>query len=292
MQSLWVVYALLSAFFLATSDALTKKVVRDEDEYLVSWFRLFFTLPVLIPLFLFITFPPLDSRFFLSFIAAIPLEIITVFLYVEAIKTSPLNLTLPFLSLTPFFLTVIAYIIAKEKVSSEGLIGIILIVLGGYTLNLEKTRSSLIEPFKAILKEKGSALMLIVAFIYSFTSSLGKVAIEHSSPLFFGITYFLVLTILSAPFGLWMGRKNLKDFITKRTYWKLLIPGFFYALMIIFHMLAMDLTKVAYMISVKRLSLIIGVIYGYILFKEEKFRQRLIGATIMLIGFVILVNAD
>ena len=32
--------------------------------------------------------------------------------------------------------------------------------------------------------------MIAVAVIYSVTATLGKMAIEHSSPLFFGITYF------------------------------------------------------------------------------------------------------
>lgn len=292
MKNAWVVYALLSAFFLATSDALTKRVVRDEDEYLVAWFRLFFTLPVLIPLSLLIPLPELDNKFYLAFISAIPLEIITVFLYVKAIKSSPLNLTLPFLSLTPLFLTFVSLLVVGERVSLVGLIGIVMIVVGGYTLHYEKRQSGILEPFRAIPKEKGSLLMIIVAFIYSFTSSLGKVAIEHSSPLFFGMSYFLVLTVGSAPLSLYTGRKNLKDFISRGIHWKLSVPGFFYALMVVFHMLAMDLTKVAYMISVKRLSLIIGIIYGYILFREERFRQRLLGAVIMLMGFIIIINAD
>lgn len=292
MKNAWVFYALLSAFFLATSDALTKRAVRDEDEYLVAWFRLFFTLPVLIPLFFIIPLPSFDKEFYLAFISALPLEILTVFLYVKAIKLSPLNLTLPFLSLTPLFLTFVSYIIVGEKVSLEGLIGIVLIASGSYTLNAERSRTGLLEPLKAILREKGSIIMIIVAFIYSFTSSLGKVAIEHSSPLFFGISYFFILTLLSSPLSMLIGKRYLKDFISRKVYRKLLLPGLFYGLMVIFHMIALDLTKVAYMISVKRLSLIIGVIYGYIFFKEEKFGQRLLGTIVMLTGFIILVNAD
>lgn len=292
MKNVWVFYALLSAFFLATSDALTKRAVKEEDEYLVAWFRLFFTLPVLIPLFFLIPIPALDKSFYLAFSTAIPLEIITVFLYVKAIKLSPLNLTLPFLSLTPLFLTFVSYIIIGEKVSLEGFAGIVLIVAGGYTLNVDRSLSGVSGPIRAILKEKGSLLMIAVAFIYSFTSSLGKVALEHSSPLFFGISYFFILTVLSAPLSIWMGKRSLNEFVSRGVYWKLLLPGLFYGLMVIFHMLALDLTKVAYMISVKRLSLVIGVIYGYVFFKEEKFGQRLLGTIIMLAGFVILVNAD
>jgi uncharacterized membrane protein len=54
---------------------------------------------------------------------------------------------------------------------------------------------------------------------------------------------------------------------------------------------AIKLTKVAYMISVKRTSLLIGVLYGYFLFREENIRGRFLGALLMFAGFVLVVSA-
>ncbi|MDD5435476.1 MAG: EamA family transporter, partial [Nitrospira sp.] len=104
-------------------------------------------------------------------------------------------------------------------------------------------------------------------------------------------TYFTALTIFFAPIAFWRGRKDLGHFITERQYRHLITPGIFYGLMAATHMIAMKLTKVAYMISVKRLSLLIGITYGYFLFKEENFRERLLGAILMFIGFVMIVTA-
>ncbi|MCK7510529.1 MAG: hypothetical protein MZV70_45055 [Desulfobacterales bacterium] len=59
--------------------------------------------------------------------------------------------------------------------------------------------------------------------------------------------------------------------------------------MIISHMIAMSLTQVAYMISVKRLSLIFGVIYGYVLFRESGIRERLAGTALMIAGFALII---
>lgn len=286
----WVILALGAAFCLATSDALTKGAVKDQDEYLVAWTRLLFTLPLLGSLWFFIEIPEIDRTFILAFLSALPLEIITIFLYIKALKSSPLSLTLPFLSLTPLFLIFSSSLIAGETISVLAGAGIMLIVTGGYMLNISTARIGLLEPFRAITKEKGSLYMIVIAFIYSITSSLGKVAIEHSSPLFFGITYFTVLVIVTAPLSLWLGRKNIKKFFLEGNYKRLFIAGLFYGLMIVFHMLSLDLTKISYMISVKRLSLLIGVIYGHIFFKEKKFKERLLGTCLMLGGFVILVN--
>lgn len=292
MAYLWVVLALISAFTLATSDALTKRALENRNEYLVAWFRLFFTLPIFLIIWFFIPVPSLDKEFFKAFFIALPIEIITIVLYIKALKVSPLSLTLPFLALTPVFLIFISYFIVGEKVSFRGGAGILLIASGSYVLNISEIKKGIFEPLKAITKEKGSILMICVALFYSITSSYGKLAIEHSSPLFFAITYFIALTIFFAPIALWMGRNELKGFVADKQFNNLILPGIFYAVMAASHMLAMKLTKVAYMISVKRLSLIIGIIYGYILFREENIKERFLGAILMFIGFVMVVTAS
>jgi uncharacterized membrane protein len=61
--------------------------------------------------------------------------------------------------------------------------------------------------------------------------------------------------------------------------------------MIASHMMAISLVNVAYMISLKRTSLVIGVIYGYFFFREKNIRERLSGALLMFIGFIMIVTA-
>ena len=291
MTNLWAVLSLLSAFSLATSDALSKKALQGNNEYLVAWFRLAFTMPLLLVVIFIVPVPELDGIFYKAFFIALPLEVITVILYIKALKLSPLSLTLPFLSLTPFFLILNSYLILGEKVSLLGGGGIFMIVSGSYVMNLGEMKNGLLGPFKAIKKERGSLLMICVAFLYSFTASFGKMAIEHSSPLFFGATYFIALNIVFAPIGVWMGKKELGAFLREGKLKKLIIPGFFYALMVITHMTALKLTKVAYMISVKRASLLIGLLYGHFIFREENIRSRSMGALLMFIGFLMIVNA-
>lgn len=291
MTHAWVLLSLISAFTLATSDALTKKALVHTNEYLVAFFRLLFSLPFLLCLLFFIPVPRIDAEFYKAFAVSLPLEILAMVLYVKALQLSPLSLTLPFLSLTPVFLILISYLILGEKVSLKGGIGIVLIAAGSYTLNLHEMRKGIFEPVRSVIKERGSLLMIGVAVIYSITSSLGKMAIEHSSPLFFGATYFVSMTIFLAPIALLMGRGDLRKFAGEKQYKALIFPGLFYSIMIAAHMTAISLTKVAYMISLKRTSIIIGVIYGYFLFKEKNIRERLAGAVMMFTGFILIVTA-
>ncbi len=291
MIHIWVFFALASAFSLATSDAFAKKALETGNEYLVAWLRLAFTFPFLFIVWLSIPTPELDGKFYVSFFTALPIELIALVLYIKALKYSALSLTLPFLSLTPIVLIVVSFVILGERVSMRGGAGIFLIAAGSYALNSGEIRKGLMEPFRAITREKGSLMMIAVAVLYSITSTLGKRAIEHSSAIFFGTTYFMALTLLFSPLALTMGRRELTWFTADRKSMRILIvAGLMNGIMIMTHMTAMSLTNVAYMIAVKRISLLIGVCYGYFFFKED-IRTRLPAAFLMLAGFVLVITS-
>jgi drug/metabolite transporter (DMT)-like permease len=286
---MWIVYSLLTAFSLATSDALTKMALSSRDEYHVAWMRLLFAMPLLLVSLLFIEMPQLDSTFWMAVCAALPLEIIALILYTKALKVSPISLSVPFLALTPVFLIVTSALIVGESISTQGMAGIILMAAGSYSMNLHRVTEDLFAPIRAIWRERGSVMMIAVAFIYSFTSALGKLAIEHSSPIFFGAFYFFLLTIFFTPVAIVKNRAALHF---RRRDLKVLMPlGFTYGLMIIFHMVAMSMAPVAYMISIKRTSLLFSMIYGFILFREGRIAQKSAGALLMMAGFVLIILA-
>lgn len=288
MGNLWILVALMCAFALATSDAFTKRALSLHNEYLIAWLRLLLSLPALVVTFVFIDVPPLDGYFFGAFLSSLPLEVVAIILYIKALKVSPLSLTLPFLSLTPVFLIAIPYVILGEEVSIPGAAGIVLIAAGSYVLNIREFGKGILEPFAAIRREKGSLFMICVAFIYAITSSLGKMSIEHSSPLFFGISYYIVLVIIFTPVAIYKGREEITGVFRSGALRAAIVPGILYSGMIVSHVIALSLTKVAYMIAVKRLSLLIGVIYGHIFFGESGIKRRMLGTALMVTGFILL----
>ncbi len=283
----WFVYAFVCALSLATADALSKKALDDNaDPSIVAWVRTGYTLPFMALVIPFIEKPELDIVFYVTTLTAVPLDIIALLLYMKAIKVSPLSLTLPFLSLTPVFLIGTSYIILGERPDRSGFIGIGLVVIGAYLLNVHTVSKGLLEPFKAIAKEQGSVLMIIVAFVFSIGACIGKIAVQHSDPLFFSVVYSFLLSLL---FYL------VVIFRTKHFYSKafsrpvlFLLIGILITIMIITHLNAVNLVEVAYMVSVKRLSILFGVVYGVMFFKETNIKERLLGATVMILGIVMI----
>lgn len=294
MDSLWVYLALTCAFANATSDALLKRSLTQENELLLAWLKLGIALP---PLYLALGvsaqlpgagLPAPSGAFYWAVALALPLEVLALVLYTKALRLSPLSLTVPFLSLTPLFLILFAYVIAGQRVSLRGAAGIALIAAGSYLLNLGAARRGVWAPLLAIAHEPGSRLMIGVAAIYALTSSLGKVAITASSPLFFGATYFTALFLAFTPIAL---RDEGRRRVDRRLVGQALAPGLFYGAMMVTHTLSMGLANVAYMIAVKRTSLLMAVGYGYLLFHEGHLRDRLAGAAMMFAGLLLIVTA-
>ena len=249
--------------------------------------RLGYALPWLLAALFFIPWVIPDRTFWSCIAIGLPLEALAFYCYMKALKVSPLSLTVPFLAFTPGFIILTGWIILGEEISPGGFWGIILIMVGAYFLNLSKTRYGLLDPLMAIFREPGSRLMLLVSFIYAFTSTIGKLAIIHSNPYIFGITYNVALAILLTLFLpaaaiAEPGKKLLRRPLIG------LILGALVATTIFSHMLAISMTNVAYMISLKRTSILFGVLYGALWFKEEKIKERLTGAIIMIIGVFLI----
>jgi drug/metabolite transporter (DMT)-like permease len=283
----WFFLSLLAAFSLATSDAVTKKFFSDNTPFVMGLIRLGYALPWLLATLFFIPLVIPDTTFWLCMLTGLPLEVLAFICYMKALKVSPLSLTVPFLAFTPGFITLTGWMILDENITVGGLFGILLIIAGAYSLNISKAQHGFLEPLRAIFSEPGSRLMLFVSFIYAFTSTIGKLAIIHSNPYFFGIIYNTALTMIMILFLPAAAPAAPKKFMIQKPVVGLIL-GAIVAVTIFSHMLAISMTNVAYMIALKRTSLLFGVIYGALWFREEKIAERLTGAVIMITGVFII----
>ncbi len=279
---LWFVLSLITAITHAVRAAVSKKLLQNVDEYIVAWATSMFALPFMIVVLFFFGLPKIDNIFWIALLMGVLLNTITTILYFKSIKISPLSLTVPFLTFTPLFLLITSPIMLGEFPSLFGVVGIFLIVFGAYVLNIQTLHKGFLAPFKAIFKEKGSLLMLIVALIFAVTANIDKIAILHSNPIFYIFIFHVFLTLIFSTI-IQFKSKNKKNII-KKNYKGLILIGFLFAVMIMAQMIAVKLTLVAYVNSIKRTTAIFSVIFGYLFFKEKNFKQCLIGAIIMVIG--------
>ncbi len=288
---MWVALSILTALAAASTDAWTKKFFGDGDAVTMAFYPLAYSLPLFALSLPFVSVPSLDAVFWWCFVVSIPINCLSFVLYMEAIRVSPLSLTVPFLTLTPAFLVLTGYAVLGERASWAAVLGITVIVIGGYVLNAPAARGGFSQPLKAVATERGSLLMIAVAFIYSVSAVLGKKAILHSSPLFFGMFFFLLQNFFLVGWAWGKGALRRRSVVQPSAVLKGIFVGTLYYLHVVLHVWAISLTQAAYMIALKRLSAVFGVLYGAWLFKEKHLAWRFTGAAVMVAGAAIIALA-
>ena len=282
----WLILGIFTAFLEALKDVFGKQNLKKSDEYVVAWSLSFFSVIFLIPWVIHTGIPALNSQFWVALLIGGSINAVTALLYIKAIKVSDLSLTVPLVALTPLFMLLTSPLIVGEYPSFFDYIGILLIVIGSYLLNIKDKSQGYLAPFKALLNEPGPKFMLIVAFLWSITSNFDKIGVQNSSPIFWLFSIFGTMSILLLPVLLYKtpnpSRKIFKQLPM------LAAMGFFNAIGVLCQMQALTLTLVVQVIAIKRTSVLMGVLFGHFIFKEKDIQQRLLGAGIMILGVLFI----
>ncbi|MEL6813304.1 MAG: DMT family transporter [Cyanobacteria bacterium J06598_3] len=134
---MWLFFASLTAFFEACKDATGKQSLKNLDEYSVLFSFMFVGAMLMLPVLLLTEgLPTLQPGFFPALLIGGGLNILAFTLYVRAIKIADLSLTVPLVTLTPLFLLGTSPLIVQEWPTWADGIGVLLLVIGSYVLNL------------------------------------------------------------------------------------------------------------------------------------------------------------
>lgn len=283
---LWLPLGLIAALGTAAADALTKRHFADLSPYGMSLAQWLFALPYLLAVGLIMPWPPVGRVFWLAVAAAMPMEVTAALLYMRAIKVCPISLCIPFLAFTPVLLIFTGRLILGESLNRWGVAAVVLMAAGSYLLSLSTGRHGLWEPFRALLREPGTRFMLAVAVLYSGTAALGKLAILHSDPAFFGVVYPLVFSGLMLA-GYPLSNPKPARTLLARGGWAAVL-GFCLAATILSQVYGLKMAPVAYLIGVKRTSVFFSVVLGGLWLRERPIGPRLMGAGLMAGGVLLL----
>jgi drug/metabolite transporter (DMT)-like permease len=304
---LWIFLALLGAITNAAYFIIIKKYITALDPKHLTGIG--FTLGGCL-LFLFSAtrgFPAIGPDFFAAVAITSLLNILGLNLIFKALSSSDLSLSVPMLSFTPAILIGTSSMILHEVPSLFGFAGICIIVSGSYVLNIAEEHEHYLDPIKAMMRNRGSWYMLIVAFLFAVSINFDKIALLNSDPFFgMGLTVttigigFLVISAYSC----YAGQKRYKDpsdadaggaslpaqAIPVRQFFLLtLLIGLFVAVEAASVNVALTLQIVPYVIAIKRLSIIFMVLYGTLVFFEGDIKKRVMGASLMVAGAIIIL---
>jgi uncharacterized membrane protein len=281
------ILAFVTALSEASKDIFSKRNLLHVDEYVAS-FAMHLVISVLLaPVVLYLGIGSISTRFMLALLASSVLQLTVILLYMKALKRAELSVTVPLVTLTPLFMLITSPLLIGQFPSAMGLLGIFLIVAGTYTLNLKGGRGGLWAPFAYIVSNQASRYMLSVAFLWSISANIDKIGVEETSPVTWAFAKDFLILLYLVPIMLLKSDRPLSQLRSRAK--PLCVIGLFRTLSVLSQMFAIQFILVAYVISIKRSSALLIILYSFFFLNEKMyFRTRLTGIMIITLGLVLI----
>lgn len=286
METLALFLIIVSAFMHALWNLLVKQS-RDKTVFIWWMFLCAWTLMTLTTMALGL-FPPLSLRILVLAASAASCFVLYHWLGGFAYREGDLSVTYPLAQTAMLYVPVWGVIFLGEQLTLIGVIGILLIIMGAYCIQLRglSTRE-LIRPFRR-LGNRSVQAALLAGFTYSIGAVIDKTGVDAYSA--YQFTYLLVFFMVAfMSLNLLRPKYRGRVFAEWRSNPKLvLVSGPVIFASFLSFRLGLQLAPVSYAVPVRQVSLLIGVLIGILFLGEAFGRIRLTSAGLILSGVILV----
>jgi drug/metabolite transporter (DMT)-like permease len=206
---------------------------------------------------------------------------------VEAYRGGDLSLVYPISRSAPLFTQIWAIFFIGEILSGRGILGIVLVMIGLFVISLKNFQfGHLIAP-STRFTSRPYVLALTAAVASSFYSVIDKVGVQILHPVFYIWLINLWMTIFT---GLYLILRRKAAFLKIWKEWKkeILIIAILQNVAYLLVLMAMQMSKVSYVVAFRQVGAIFGAGMGIFLLKESYWKTRITGAIILTFGLLLI----
>jgi len=284
-----VVVSFIAALFKAGKSVTTKIAATETDEYVASFatraVTVLFTATAVVWFGSFVL--PTDVVFWLALGVNVLALTFSTILLTRGFKLADVSIVAPLMAFIPASTLLPAVVILGQIPTVIAGIGILLVTVGAYVLNLHERSEGVLEPIKAITSDPGARATMLGVLAAAPVPALDVVGVSYSSELMWITLIHLGTSITILAFVYHQSTLTASESWGE---WKILIiVGGFNALLWVAQLRAYMYIDVVYVQSIKRVSILLVISVGYLWFGESHVRQRLIGGAIMIVGVVLII---
>lgn len=206
----------------------------------------------------------------------------------RAYRGEDLSIAYPLSQTSMVYVPIWGSLLLGERLSLVGLGGIAMVIAGTYSVQMQRfSMAELLRPFRR-LSSPAVRAALAAGFIYSIGSIAEKSGVRNYSPLYF--TYFLVL-IMFGLMSINLLRLKYRPHIGAelREHWPLIVAsGPVMMGSFLTFRYGLNMAPVSYAVPVRQVSILVGVLIGILFLGEACGRVRLLAATLILSGALLI----
>lgn len=287
---MWFFYALVTSLLTAVTVVISKRLLRDIRTVALTWTVQVLTIPVVMLVVLKEGLPSFNLYFIFAVFTSVFLYTISKVFNFRALRMEDLSKIYPLTSFGPIFTAILAsFPPLSERLTIVALIGMLITLVGSYVLNVEVAREGLFKPFKLLITNKASLLMIIYSLIISFVVISDKLAISNTFPKSSTFALFaenIVIMLGLLPFLYVKDRYFLKSIFKNKNL--IIFLGLITAIKDIIGFTAIGEGNVGLVTTIYRTQMLWVLLFSYIIFQDKPKKETIIGSIIMLIGVVLI----
>ncbi|MDL2342495.1 MAG: DMT family transporter [Patescibacteria group bacterium] len=288
---MWFYFALLSAFFNAIGNIARRTHGSLAQPVELSWWSMLFGMPLGIGLLLTTHRPYYTSTAFIApMVITALINTVASVLQFRAYKLADASVISPIANLLPIFLIPTSFLMLGVLPGKGGIIGILLIVVGVYYSSVSG-KHDLLHPLQQLISNRGSRSMLGAVALWSISGNLERIALRSAVPALLLVLQAAIMFIcLSIILLVRPQTKRLKrgEKVIRRWGWHIAAIAVFATLSVYFQYQAVALIDPSYVLAVKRLDVLITILFAGLFLREKHILKRFEGSVIALIGVVII----
>lgn len=233
----------------------------------------------------------LGFSFYANMLLCVLLAIAGNTLIVAALKLTDLSVLGPINAYKSIVSLVLGIFLLGEIPTPLGVAGILLILVGSYFFIEQQPSQRKTNSFLQFFKDKGVRLRLFALVLSATEAIFLKKALLLSSPLITFIFWCVLGAFVASAAGLFLLKTELHNdtFTFKRQIGTYLSLALTTGLMQFSTLYTFGVLQVGYSLALFQTSALLSVLFGYKFFREQNMLQRLLGASIMVIGAILIV---
>ncbi|KON30387.1 hypothetical protein AC480_01215 [miscellaneous Crenarchaeota group archaeon SMTZ1-55] len=284
MDPFAVLLILLSSVFHSMWNVLAKT---SRDKYVFSWWMKLFEFILYLPLsiYLFATGAIQSAGWAIVILSGI-VHFAYWMLLMSSYTYADLSVVYPIARSAPVFVAVFAVLFLNEQLSTTGIIGILGVMGGVYLLTIEGAR------FRSwsMLRNKGVLFAVLTALAVTTYSLIDKQGAQFFPPILY-VWLENAVSLIPLSVIIVHSKRNVIRPEWHQNKGIIIVSGFLGLLSYALIILVMQTFQVSYIVSIRQVSVVFGVILGGAILHERHLKKRLLASILIFIGLFLITTS-
>lgn len=281
---MWIIFALLAAFFAGITTIFSKIGVNNVDSTLATSLRtaiiLIFNLLVVLFIGSFNEINKLDFKIIIFLILSGITTALLWLSYFKALQLCDVNKVTPIDKTSIVLTLLLSSVFLNEKITIIKIISMILILIGTFLMTNIKAKKC---------DNKWLIYAILTAIFTSLATILGKIGIKDIESNFGTLIRTIIVFIIIWSIVFIKGKHKEIKVINKKSWLFILLSGLTTGLSWLCYFKALQGGEASIVFPIEKLSIVVAIIFSCIFLKEKINKKLILGLILIVVGTLLLI---